>query len=94
MEEGSVELLAREICRAEGIPFMDTFNVRVDALREINSIVQIRENDLDFAVSLFGKDIRRRYRWLKEQVKKHVVVNSDDEEILEKLLMEVRGVKQ
>lgn len=94
MEEGSVELLAREICRAEGIPFMDTFNVRVEALREINSIVQIRENDLEFAVSLFGKDIRRRYRWLKERVDKHISSNPDDKELLEELLMEVRGVKQ
>ena len=94
MEEGSVELLAREICRAEGIPFMDTFNVRVEALREINSIVQIRENDLEFEVSLFGKDIRRRYRWLKERVDKHISSNPDGKELLEELLMEVRGVKQ
>lgn len=94
MEEASVELLAREICRAEGIPFREIFNARVEALKNINNIVKIREENLDFAISLFGKDIRRRYQWLEEKVEKHVFSKPEDSEKLKELLREVKGVKK
>lgn len=94
MEEASVELLAREICRAEGIPFREIFNARVEALKNINNIIKIREENLDFAISLFGKDIRRRYQWLEEKVEKHVFSKPEDSEKLKELLREVKGVKK
>lgn len=94
MEEASVELLAREICRNEGIKFMDTRNLRVDALRKINSIAKIRDNNLDFAISLFGKDIKRRYKWLEDRVEEHLKANAGDSEILYELLGSVKGAKK
>ena len=94
MEEASVELLAREICRAEGIPFQDSLNVRVDALRKINAIAGIYEKDLDFAVALFAKDIRRRDQWLERQVEKHSGEHLEDQEQLRKLLDLVKGMKK
>ena len=94
MEEASVELLAREICRVEGISFRDTPNVRVDALRRINAIAGIYEKDLDFAVALFAKDIRRRYQWLEREVERHIGEHSGNQEQLRELLDLVRGMKK
>ena len=87
-------LLLREICRAEGIPFQYSLNVRVDALRKINAIAGIYEKDLDFAVALFAKDIRRRYQWLERQVEKHSGEHLEDQEQLRELLDLVKGMKK
>lgn len=93
IEEASVELLAREICKAEKIAFVEVPKAYVSALREINQITHIRESNLDFAVSLFGKDVKRRYKWLSNRVEKHIVDHPDDAEKLGLLLKQVRGVK-
>lgn len=94
MEEGSVELLAREICRAEGIPFSDSPNVRVDALRQINALAGIRETDLDFAIALFARDIRRRYQWLERQSEKYSNAHPDNQDQLKDLLNLLKGMKK
>ncbi|MDO4330647.1 MAG: phage minor head protein [Lachnospiraceae bacterium] len=93
MEEASVELLAREICSAERIPYDETPKAYVSALREINQIAGIRDTNLDFAISLFGKDIRRRYKWLSGQVDKYLEGHPEDAGQLALLLRHVRGMK-
>lgn len=93
MEEASVELLAREICKAEGIPFVPNKNKNVDKLYEINQIVNICDNSLDFAEALFAKDLRRRYEWLSKKVQNHINENSDDVEKLQSLLSSLKGSK-
>ncbi len=93
MEESSVELLAREICKAEGINYIKKPNDNILALRKMNQIIQLRENDLDFAVSLFGKNITRRYQWLKDRVDKYLLEHPEDTELLYYLLGKVKGVK-
>ena len=68
-------------------------NENILALREINRVVQLRENDLDFAVSLFGKKITRRYQWLKDRVDKYLLEHPEDTESLYYLLRKVKGMK-
>ena len=72
MEESSVELLARKICENESIPYASNAHQGVDALLRINRLVKIRDDDLDFAISLFGKDLRRRHKWLSDMVGKRI----------------------
>lgn len=60
MGEASVEFLAREICKAERIPFFPNGNKNVNVLYEINQIARICESDLDFARAVFAKNLRRR----------------------------------
>lgn len=93
MEEVSVELLAREIYRNDRILYKENPNKQVDVLRRINRIAQIRESDLDFAVSLFGKKITRRYQWLKDRVDKYLLKYPEDTESLYYLLGKVKGIK-
>ncbi|PNV62222.1 hypothetical protein C0033_08905 [Clostridium sp. chh4-2] len=91
MEEASVELLAREICTNERIPFSGYPRHGVEALRKINRITGLRDNDLDFAVSLFGKSLDRRYSWLEAQVDRYLKMNNQDSEALRELLRQVKG---
>lgn len=93
MEEASVELLAREICKVEGIPFKAKTRPNVEALRQINRITGLRDNDLDFAVSLFGKGLDRRYDWLEAQVNKYLIGNPQDMDSLQKFLSQVKGAR-
>lgn len=93
MEEASVEMLAREICSAENIPFAPNKNKNVDVLYKINAIANICENDLDFAVALFAKDIRRRHEWLSTKVEAYIKQNPKSEDELRRLLSDLKGSK-
>ena len=93
MEEASVEFLAREICKAEKIPFSPNKNKNVNALYEINRIANICDSDLDFAQALFAKDLKRRHEWLKRKTDNFVKNNQEYTEELEKLLGSLKGSK-
>lgn len=96
MEEASVELLAREICKQEGIPFKPNKNRRVDYLYEINRITEICETDIDFATALFAKSLQRRYNWLESKVEKYLNGNNvavNERARLLGLLSELKGHK-
>ena len=93
MEEASVELLAREICTAEKIPFTPNKNKNVDVLYRINAITGICDNDLDFATALFAKDLRRRYDWLEKKVDKFLEKNSEYRDELDALMQNLKGSK-
>ena len=68
IEEGSVELLAQEICRAKGIKigqFDYSYTPYVDALRQINKLSGAYKTDYDFAKAVFGKPLEKRAEFLK-----------------------------
>lgn len=97
MEEASVELLAREICKQEGIPFIPNKNRRVNYLYEINKTAGICETDIDFATALFAKSLQRRYNWLESKVEKYLssgTVNEKERTRLLQLLSELKGHKR
>lgn len=68
IEEGSVELLAQEICHAKGIKigqFDYSYTPYVDALRQINKLSGAYKTDYDFAKAVFGKPLEKRAEYLK-----------------------------
>ena len=93
IEEASVEMLAREICIAEKIPFTPNKNGNVDYLYRINEITDICDNDLDFATALFAKELRRRYDWLERKVDKFSEKNPEYKNELYALLKNLKGSK-
>lgn len=93
MEEASVEMLAREICSAEKIPFTPNKNKNVEALYKINAITSICDDDLDFAIALFAKDIRRRHEWLSAKVEAFIKDNPKSADKLRQLLSDLKGNK-
>ena len=68
IEEGSVELLAQEICHAKGIKigqFDYSYTPYVDALRQINKLSGAYKTDYDFAKAVFGNPLEKRAEFLK-----------------------------
>ena len=68
IEEGSVELLAQEICHAKGIKigqFDYSYTPYVDALRQINKLSGAYKTDYDFAKAVFEKSLEKRAEFLK-----------------------------
>ena len=68
IEEGSVELLAQEICHAKGIKigqFDYSYTPYVDALRQINKLSGAYKTDYDFAKAVFDKPLEKRAEFLK-----------------------------
>lgn len=93
IEEASVELLAREICKEEAIAFKPNRNHNVDYLYELNHKLNICDTDLDFAVALFAKSIKTRYNWLNKQVRKHMDSMGISKEEKEHLMMLVKKLE-
>lgn len=68
IEEGSVELLAQEICHAKGIKiaqFDYSYTPYVDALRQINKLSGAYKTDYDFSKAVFEKPLEKRAEFLK-----------------------------
>lgn len=68
MEEGSVELLTAEICRAKKIQCEVFYFDQVKALRRINRRAKIYTDDYEYARSLFNVDVPERVQWLVQRV--------------------------
>lgn len=68
MEEGSVELLTAEICRAKKIQCEVFYFDQVKALRRINRRAKMYTNDYEYARSLFNVDVPERVQWLVQRV--------------------------
>lgn len=92
IEEASVELLAREICKNERIPYNESYDAKVDALYEINNRIRICDSNLDFAQALFAKDLRNRYNWLEKKVEKYLQDNDQDVDAMQALLKRLKGI--
>lgn len=68
IEEGSVELLAQEICKKNNIPigqFDYSYSSYVDSLRIINAKTNKFSSDYDFAMYLFKLPLNERSSYLK-----------------------------
>jgi len=72
IEEGTVELLAQEICKAKGIPigkFEYSYVTYVDALRQIKELSEQYVSDYDFALEIFRVPLDKRAAFLKDMMK-------------------------
>jgi SPP1 gp7 family putative phage head morphogenesis protein len=67
VEEGTVELLAQEICKKNGIAYNEAYAPIVKQLRIVNSILEEYESEYDFASALFEVDMPDRYDWLRKK---------------------------
>lgn len=68
MEEGSVELLTAEICRAKKIQCEVFYFDQVKALRRINRRAKMYTDDYEYARSLFNVDVPERVQWLVQRM--------------------------
>ncbi|MCU7380504.1 phage head morphogenesis protein [Clostridiales Family XIII bacterium ASD5510] len=72
IEELSVELLAREICKAESveIDYSKAYNL-VESLYIINQTLHLSESDIDFAKMLLAVPLPERKEWLRRKIIEH-----------------------
>lgn len=69
MEESTVQLLAQEISNKEKIEIIESqYDEMVEALRNINQIAKIDENDYEFAVKLIETPVPERLSWLEQKI--------------------------
>lgn len=69
MEELPVELLSREICRAEGWDITSSSVYKeIKYLTYINKKAKIAENSLEFAKMLFDVPVTQRAKWLDDRI--------------------------
>lgn len=91
-EEATTEFLAREICKKEGISYQYKVRLDIDALIRINEIIKIEKNNFDFAQILYNKDIKIRYIWLENKVKRYLLNNGmENKKELEQCLEVLKG---
>lgn len=73
MEELSIEMFSREICKETGIDIVYAEPYEgVKYLYEINSIAKVRKTDYEFAKNLFEVPITERVNWLEQQITKQI----------------------
>lgn len=91
-EEATTEFLAREICKKEGISYQYKVRLDIDALIKINEIIKIEKSNFDFAQILYNKDIKTRYIWLENKVKRYLLNNGmENKKELEQCLEVLKG---
>lgn len=91
-EEATTEFLAREICKKEGISYQYKVRLDIDALIKINEIIKIEKSNFDFAQILYNKDIKIRYIWLENKVKRYLLNNGmENKKELEQCLEVLKG---
>lgn len=66
IEEASVEMLTREICREKGIKYGDSYEGYVIILNQICKYLGY--NKLTFAKELYNQNLPERYEWIEEKV--------------------------
>lgn len=91
MEEASVELMAREICKDKGISFSYVKRKPVENLIRIHEICGFEENILSFAVRLFSRPLEDRFRWLENKVNRYIKNTGKNADELTGLLKELKG---
>lgn len=72
IEEASVDLMAQEICKREGIAIVidSAYMDLADDLRTVNRIAGLYGNDYEFALALFNVDMDLRVDWLYNEISK------------------------
>ena len=85
IEEASVQLMAQEISKREGIEIIHSqYDEMVDALRIIREKLEIGDSDLAFAKMLIEMPVSERIDWIEERIYNWMVKNGtikDFEEI-------------
>lgn len=76
LEEGSVELLAEEICKQKQIAFTQSYVEQVKQLRRINRRAKLFVEDIDFAKELINIPVPERMEWLVKKVNTAVWANA------------------
>lgn len=68
IEEASVQLMAQEISKIEGIIIIESqYDDMVDVLKNINKSLNLYDNDYDFAKKLIEMPVTDRIAWIEEQ---------------------------
>ena len=97
LEEGTVELLAQEICKKNDVSFRGAYPETVKRLRMIISITKTGDS-FDFAKQLFDIPLPMRYNWLKEKADDVIATGKLSEKTVKSLneaveYMRGKGVK-
>lgn len=77
IEEATVQLLAQEICRDNGIEILaHTYEKGVRYLQAINKTAKIAPTDLEFGQMLLNVPLDKRHDWLVERVDDFIAANN------------------
>ena len=69
IEEATVQLLAQEISKMEGIEINESgYDDLVNNLRKINQEISVAKSDYDFAIQLFEQPVTKRLGWLEDKI--------------------------
>lgn len=69
IEEATVQLLAQEISKAEGIEINKSmYDDLVNNLRKINQEIGVAKSNYDFAMQLFEQPVTKRLGWLEDKI--------------------------
>ena len=81
VEEGSVQFAAQEISKKENIQILGSqYDHITDALRYINKVVGLFENDYDFAINLISVPLPDRYDWLNNMIYDKMMLSGNIED--------------
>lgn len=90
IEEATVELLAQEISNVEHIPITQSeYDYMTNNLKEINKIISLKKNDLEFAKMLFDIPVIDRLDFLEDKIYDYAKSRTIGEAIALNKLMEV-----
>ena len=67
-EEAAVEYMAQQICERAKIPYNPSYTERVNALKDIRSILEPKTSEYDFAKAVFDMDENLRYTYIANRV--------------------------
>ena len=81
VEEGSVQFATQEISKKENIQILGSqYDHITDALRNINKVVGLFENDYDFAMNLISVPLPDRYDWLNNMIYDKMMLSGNIED--------------
>ncbi len=78
IEEGSVELLSREIANSMRLPVeLTAYDNEVTVLQSLNQGLGLYKTNLEFALNLFAQPLPERLNWLMEKVNAGIMNRAD-----------------
>lgn len=78
IEEGSVELLSREIANSMRLPAeLTAYDNEVTVLQSLNQGLGLYKTNLEFALNLFAQPLPERLNWLMEKVNAGIMNRAD-----------------
>ena len=81
VEEGSVQFATQEISKKENIQILGSqYDHITDALRHINKVVGLFENDYDFTMNLISVPLPDRYDWLNNMIYDKMMLSGNIED--------------